>query len=278
MPLLAPSVPVAAPPQTPVQENPSPSASGSPPGPFHISLYEPNYILPLSYVTAPDEAVYAGQTPDNQRVSHVELQFQISFEVPVWTDIGGQPLTLYGAYTQKSFWQAYVSSAYFRESDYEPSMFLNYAWGESLPWGWTLDSVDLGAMHQSNGRGGTLERSWNRFYLTATASHGPWVLRVQPWYPVPDFTLREHNPDIAHYLGYGRWVVSYHLGRQTFSVLSRNNLTSGFTRGAWQLSWSFPMGRTLHGYLQVFSGYGQSLIEYNHRTTAVGLGISLNDW
>lgn len=276
MPLLAHNLSVAPPSRTPVQA--TTPAQGTGPGPFHISLYEPNYILPLSYVTAPDEAVYNGQTPDNQRLSHVELQFQISFKVPVWTDIAGQPLTLYGAYTQRSFWQAYVSSAYFRESNYEPAMFLSYAAGQSLPEGWTLDSVDFGAMHQSNGRGGTLERSWNRFYLTVTASHGPWRVRIQPWYPIPDFTLNEHNPDIAHFLGYGRWVVSYHLGRQTFSLLSRNNLTSAFRRGAWQLSWSFPLGRTLHGYVRMFSGYGQSLIEYNHRTQAVGLGISLNDW
>ncbi|MGA7802148.1 MAG: phospholipase A [Gammaproteobacteria bacterium] len=278
MPLLAHNVPVIAQPQTPVQQTPSSATTAPPDSPFHISLYEPNYIIPLSYVTAPDETVYAGQTPDNQHVSHVEFKFQVSLKVPVLTDIAGLPVTLYGAYTQTSFWQAYVGSAYFRESDYEPSMFFNYRWREPLPGGWTLESVDAGGMHQSNGRGGTLERSWNRLYVAATATHGPWTVRIEPWFPVPDWTLHQHNPDIAHYLGYGRWVASYHHGHQTVSVLSRNNLTSAFRRGAWQLSWSFPVGQTLRGYLQVFSGYGQSLIEYDHRTNAIGLGISLNDW
>ncbi|MGV3653108.1 MAG: phospholipase A, partial [Noviherbaspirillum sp.] len=44
-------------------------------------------------------------------------------------------------------------------------------------------------------------------------------------------------------------------------------------RGAAQLSWAFPLASRLMGYVQVFSGYGQSLIDYNYYQRSIGLGV-----
>lgn len=250
----------------------------APPNPFRISLYRPNFLLPYYYVTAPDEGVYVGHTPDGERISHSEVKFQFSLKIPVLANIAGTRVSLYGAYTQLSYWQAYNRSAFFRESNYEPEVFVEYAWQRPLPWGWQWQLLDLGLVHQSNGQGGELERSWNRVYLGGTLLHGGWTVRLRTWYAIREAGLLSHNPDISHYLGYGDWVASYHHGRQTFSLMSRNNLTSGFSRGSWELTWSFPLVQSLKGYVQVFTGYGQSLIEYDHRTTAAGFGIAINDW
>jgi phospholipase A1 len=59
---------------------------------------------------------------------------------------------------------------------------------------------------------------------------------------------------------------------------TRNMIESGGRRSGTTVSWSFPMTKYLKGYVQVFSGYGQSLIEYNHRTNSVGMGIALSNW
>ena len=60
----------------------------------------------------------------------------------------------------------------------------------------------------------------------------------------------------------------------------RNQLESGFERGAVELGWSFPVldYPYLKGYVQYFYGYGESLIDYDRRANRLGIGISITDW
>ena len=39
-----------------------------------------------------------------------------------------------------------------------------------------------------------------------------------------------------------------------------------------------PLLGPLRGYVKVFSGYGETLIDYNWRQTTFGVGVTLNDW
>lgn len=246
--------------------------------PFFVSFYKPTYVLPVYYSFTTPYLPDSNAVPDQQKMLNTEFKFQISFKVPVWRDVLGFPTTLFAAYTQSSFWQAYSRSAFFRETNYEPEFFLANELDFPLLGGWHMKSLNAGLVHQSNGRGGELERSWNRTYLESTFANGNWMVTIKPWYIFHDSSLNRYNPELVDYLGHGQIVLVYKYGGNTFALMNRNSLESGFSRGAVELTWSYPLLTKVKGYVQLFSGYGQSLIDYNHYTTGVGVGFALSDW
>ena len=98
-----------------------------------------------------------------------------------------------------------------------------------------------------------------------------WTLIVQ------DSSSNLHNSDIAYYLGYENVLLSHKWGKLKTSIEAQN-LESGFKRGYIQTTISYPILQAISVYAQFFNGYGQSLIEYNHKSTGFGIGVSLNDW
>lgn len=241
--------------------------------PLGITFLEPTYVLPFYYTANPDQAVYANNTPDNQKVKNAEFKAQLSFMFPLWPHMfGNQNVSLNVSYTQLMYWQFYAKSQYFRETDYEPAVFVSYNFHKN----WLLYT---GVMHESNGRGGEYERSWNRAYMNLMFSRGNWMVSIEPWILIFKAQSSDlHNPDIKRYLGNGRLLLAYKFGKNEVSFMSRNNLQSGFKRGAIELTYSYHLLKHLYLYTQYFNGYGQSLIEYNHRTQAYGIGVALNDW
>jgi phospholipase A1 len=120
-----------------------------------------------------------------------------------------------------------------------------------------------------------LSRSWNRVYLMFGAEQDNLAILVRPWLRIREDYTKDDNPDITQFMGYGDVTLVYAYGRHTLSLLTRYNPATG--KGALQAAWNFPLQRRVRGYLQWFSGYGESLIDYNWRQNAVGLGISLSD-
>lgn len=243
--------------------------------PYIISLYEPTYIMPFSYVSSFSPAAES-DTPDNIGLDHIETKFQFSVKAAVWRNFFNYQNSLNLAYTQLSFWQVYNQSGFFRESNYQPEIYFENTISHPIGLGWDLHFLNLGLIHDSNGRGGTYERSWNRLYGEITFSKTNWMASIRPWYVINNNSL-ENNRDIADFLGYERVVIAYKFHQQTVSLLTYNLEHLG-TRASFQGTYSFPIISKFHGYVQVFSGYGQSLIDYNHYSNSASLGIALNDW
>ena len=238
--------------------------------PYSLILYKPTYFLPFSYTQSPDQAVYDHDTPLGQKVLSEEFKGQLSFQAPLVYQAVRPNNILSLAYTQLSYWQVYADSQYFRETDYEPEIFFSHIQTNYLSW-------KVGAEHQSNGRGGTQERSWNRLYGAVNISGSNWLLTFEPWMVIfKKSTSDLHNPDITRFMGNGEESFAYKINELTISVMVRNNLESHFARGAEEVDFTFPLTTHFHGFVQFFSGYGQSLIEYNHYTNALGIGFALN--
>ena len=249
--------------------------------PFVLTPHKTNYILLAAYNTSsPHEGPFRAQFADEAiPLDHAEAKFQLSLKIPIAENLIGDQGDIYMAYTNRSFWQVYNQevSAPFRETNHEPEAWMRFRHDWSLV-GFRNVINDIGIVHQSNGRSGLLSRSWNRIYLQSIFQKDNLYLAFKPWWRIPEDASDDDNPDIDDYLGNFELGGLYQLERHSLAVMLRNNLRFDDNRGAIQVDWSFPFTKRLRGYLQWFSGYGESLIDYNASVNSIGLGLLLTDW
>ena len=247
-------------------------------GAFLFRPHHANYFLPVKYSRAPNNTPFkATFTQPDLGLDSVETELQLSFKIKAMEGVFGHDnVDWWFGYTATSFWQAYnhsISSP-FRETNYEPETMLVFRTNVEIA-GFRGRFINLGLSHQSNGRGENLSRSWNRVYAQFGFERGNLAVLIRPWYRVPESASTDDNPDIQDYMGHGDLLAVYSKGRNAYSLLLRNNFKSPGNRGALKLDWSFPLHGRLKGYVQYFNGYGESLIDYNHRQQSIGLGVSL---
>lgn len=246
-------------------------------GVWAVRPHQPLFILPVRYSNNPNESPQSPSHPLSETVplDSTEAEFQLSFKFKAAENLFGSRVDLWVGYTQQSQWQVYNSgiSRPFRETDYQPEIFLTFPMQYRLL-GLTGRFVNLGLVHQSNGRADPLSRSWNRVYAELGFERGNFALLVRPWYRLKEKAADDDNPDIEGYMGHGDVTGVYQWGRQQFSVLGRFNAG----HGAAQATWSFPIQDRLKGYVKLFTGYGETLIDYNWIQTTIGAGILLVDW
>ena len=239
-----------------------------------IKSYRRNYILPVSYNDKPNQALYNG-LGEQFRSDETEVKFQISFELPLWENILEKEIDLYAAYTQLSFFQAYNDdySRPFRETMYEPE--LGFKWSPDLNLlGWDIESIRLAYNHQSNGRSRPLSRSWDRVVGQLKMRQDDISLGLRLWQRIDSTPGDDDNPDIVDYMGRGELFAGYDVGRHRLGLMLRNP----FEHEGLQLDWTYLFSKKAGLYLQYFNGYGESLLDYNHRVNRLGIGFMLNDW
>jgi len=251
--------------------------------PFTLLPHKLNYLLPVAFNDSPNPDPYE---IDGEQIDNTEVKFQISLKYKLFDDLFQDNGDLYVAYTNLSFWQAYNddNSSPFRETNHEPEMWLSFTtdWNR---FGFRNRLVRVGAVHQSNGRGGGLSRSWNRLYLDFIFERGDFYFSLKPWYRIPEDEKEfpgdpdgDDNSDIEKYMGYAEFRTIYKWNRLELSLMLRNNLRGSENKGAIEAGITFPLHRNLKGYFQYFNGYGESLIDYDDSTNRFGLGVTLSDW
>ncbi len=249
---------------------------------YGISLYAPNYFLFGRYTTSLNTAPFeplvgGGLLSSGTELDATEAAFQLSFKFRLWTT-DDRRWGAWAAYTQQSHWQLYNDSGNasrpFRETNYMPELILSHRPG--LRWGdlqWNL--VNLAFNHQSNGRSDAISRSWNRLIASVGVEQGNLGIQGRLWWRIPESDDSDDNPTISDYYGWGDLSAIYKWRGQSVAATIRGNPSTG--KGAGQLTWTTaPLLGPLRGYVKLFSGYGETLIDYNWRQT--GIGVSLNDW
>ncbi|MDB5964356.1 MAG: phospholipase [Polaromonas sp.] len=197
--------------------------------------------------------------------------------------------SLWFGYTQRSYWQMYTSevSGAFRNTDYEPELVYIYPQRIALAGGWTYRLSGVGLVHQSNGQDQPLHRDWDRVYVTGAAEKpldggGSLTVQGRLWQRVRVFSRFDANPGIENFVGRAELAGNWNLNRHnTLGVTLRHSLRST-ANGSARLEWMFApesLARTgLRYHVQLFSGYGDSLPDYNRRRNVLSVGVSLVDW
>lgn len=241
-----------------------------------IKSYKDNYFLPYSVRKS---GSYKSYEPGDT-YKDTEAEIQISFKINLVDNLFGLDGKYYVAYTQNSFWQLYIDSKPFRENNYNPEMFAVYPVTKPDSF-LNLRRVKFAIAHNSNGQGNNSSavgytkadnrsRSINYVYTTLSFEHGALNTHFKAWAPM----FRDSdNPDIMKYTGYTSLRLNYLRQKHMVNLLGRISPETG--RGAVEASYSYPIFRdSVYVYAKAFSGYGESLIDYDNHLTKFSIGLS----
>ena len=272
--------------------------TGSDCGTFGIRGYKPislSVVGANSVNTQPDSSLADHRATSAIDYNTTEARIHLSVRTKIAQGLltQDQPLkrdSLWFGYSQQSNWQIFSGtlSRPFRTTDHEPELIYIYPTDINLPGSWRWRYSGLSLNHQSNGQALPLSRSWNRAIVMAGLEQGStFQVMGKLWYRLPESAGSDDNPEISDTIGRAELTGLWHVDPQnTLGLTVRHSLREQ-ANGSVKLEWlrriggdsgntSQPNGLRLH--TQLFSGYGDSLIDYNRRRTVFSVGLSLVDW
>ncbi len=187
-------------------------------------------------------------------------------------------------YTQRSLWDIQGYSSPFYDTSYMPEvMFTSQSVIDGgSPGGFKWLGYQVGVRHESNGRDGFDSRSMNVAYFRPGVAFGRldgWNLVVAPRF-ITYLSTSSDNADIRDYRGNVEFMAVF--GRNDrFALTLAGRLGRGGHKGSMQADLTIPVRfeRALdfatYFLIQYWDGYGESLKDYNVKTTALRAGFSL---
>jgi phospholipase A1 len=271
--------------------------AGSNCGTFGIRGYRPislSVVTSDSVNTQPTSTTVGRSATSPLAYSNNEVRIQLSVRTKIAQGLlvsegSLQRDSLWFGYTQQSYWQLFNGdlSRPFRSTDHEPELTYIYPSDLRLPGGWRMRYSGVSLVHQSNGQALPMSRSWNRSVLmVGMEKNNQLRLQARIWQRQGEDPANDDNPNIADYIGRaeiaGFWNVNQN---NLLGATLRHNLRKE-AKGSVRLEWFKNIGAesrlgersSLRLHSQLFSGYGDSLVDYNRRRTVLSVGLSLVDW
>jgi phospholipase A1 len=265
-------------------------------GTFGIRGYRPISlsIIGSDGVNAAPSSPAVGHTAAALPYTNAETRIQLSLRTKVAQGLltGGDSSRLdsvWFGYSQQSYWQLFNNdlSRPFRATDHEPEITYIFPIDSALAGGWRWRYAGLSANHQSNGQALPLSRSWNRLIGKAGFEYGnQFSVEANLWHRLPESAASDDNPDIADFVGRAELASAWNIGSDDMLTLTLRHALRSESNGSVRLGWLHRLGSknnngdrgALRLHTEVFSGYGDSLVDYNRKRTVLSVGLTLLDW
>jgi len=237
--------------------------------------------------TAGHTATYA---PYNTAETRIQLSVRTKIAQGLFTGADPSVLdSLWFSYSQQSYWQLFNNdlSRPFRATDHEPELTYILPVDWQLPGGWRMRYAGISANHQSNGQTLPLSRSWNRVIARAGMEWGhTFVVNGSVWQRMPEDAATDDNPDIADLVGRAEVSADWNINPSNTLALTVRHSLQANANGSIRIGWLHKVGTSsasgersgLRFHTEVFSGYGDSLLDYNRQRTVLSVGLTLLDW
>lgn len=255
-------------------------------GLYTLRTYRANYVLPYYYsnnINTQPSSPTRGSVEEETKYKGEEMKLQFSFRTKVLEDFLLPNADLWVSYTQTSLWQAWNKdlSRPFRSTDHNPDIFYVIPVSQRfdlIPGELGIEMIRIGLAHHSNGQSKPESRSWNYWHISTAMTLGPLILESTYKNRVNETYEDDDNPDLIYFKGNLETRLTGLIGRSTIS-LERSSQYLSMERGSWQFDLTYPLTKNqpegVRIQLQLFSGYGETLLDYNHRQTRIGIGFLL---